>query len=192
MSLEEALAENTAATNRNSDLLERVIAGQEAAMEKLASGGTSTRKPRTPKPDSTSAPETSGEAGNASEGSAATESPEAAATPAAEPEAPTVASIVAAIGTDADKLKEHVTGWTGSTDDADERAKRVQLLKDIAAKFGVAPKFADLIPHLQQTVFLIERAKASGVASVDVAAAYDFDGDPAQEAPAAGGSSDFE
>jgi hypothetical protein len=51
MSIEQALADNTAALTRNSDLLERVIAGQEAAMEKLNAGGASTRKPRAAKAD---------------------------------------------------------------------------------------------------------------------------------------------
>jgi hypothetical protein len=60
-------------------------------------------------------------------------------------------------------MKEYVTGWTGSTEDADERGKRVELLKAIAGKLGVAPKFADLVPHAAKTVFFIERAKASGV-----------------------------
>lgn len=187
MSLEEKLAENTAAVNRNSDLLERVVAGQEAAMEKLASGGTGRK--RTTKATETPPADDAGNATSAGAEPAGTESPEAGATAA--DDGPTVASIIAAIGTDADKLKEHVSAWTGGTEDQAERAKRVELLKAIAGKFGVAPKFAELIPHLQQTVFLIERAKASGVDSVDVNAAYDFDGDPAQTVEAGGGS-DFE
>lgn len=169
MSLEEALAANTAAANRNSDLLEQVVAGQQAAMEKLAAGGTGTRKPRAAKADPAV-----GEAGNGESGdSAPTESPEAGATAAPD------TSIAAGITTE-DQMKEYVSAWTAGTEDAAERAKRVGLLKGVAEKLGVAPKFAELVPHAAKVVFFIERAKATGVDSVDVNAAYDFDGDPAQ------------
>jgi hypothetical protein len=194
MSIEQLLADNTAALTRNSDLLERVIAGQEAAMEKLNAGGASTRKPRGSKATETPADPIAAAAGN-STGDAAesadTASGAEGATAAVETvTTQTVADIAGGITTEA-QMKEYVTGWTGSTEDADERGARVNLLKAIAGKLGVAPKFADLVPHAAKAVFLIERAKATGVDSVDVEAAYDFDGDPAQEAPAAASESDF-
>jgi hypothetical protein len=197
MSIEQLLADNTAALTRNSDLLERVIAGQEAAMEKLNAGGGSTRKPRGAKANETPADPVVAEsnAGNSTgdaAGSADTASGAEGAAAASEPEVTTqtVADIAGGITTEA-QMKEYVTGWTGSTEDADERGARVNLLKAIAGKLGVAPKFADLVPHAAKTVFLIERAKALGTAAVDVEAAYDFDADPAQEAPAAASESDF-
>lgn len=193
-SIETLVAALVAALDRNSSLLERVIAGQEAAMAALASGGTggAKRTPRAKKDDETPAGTTEG-AGNAAastetsaaDSDAAAASPAATTAPTAETPAATapvgVAAIVAGIGTDPEKLKAHIMGWTGSTEDAAEKGKRVELLKAIAASFGVAPKFTDLIPHAAKAVFLVERAKALGVDKVDVAAAYDFDGDPSQE-----------
>jgi hypothetical protein len=189
MSLEERLAENTAALNRNSDLLERVVAGQEAAMAKLESNSGSGRK-RSTKKDEPAAGDSSGNAGNEP---ADTGSQEGAAAAASEPEVTTqtVADIAQGITSEA-QMKEYVSAWTGGTEDQDERAKRVGLLKAIAGKLGVSPNFASLTPHAAKTVFFIERAKALGVDEVDVEAAYDFDGDPAQTVAAAAPASDFE
>lgn len=207
MSLEEALAANTAALERNSALLERVVAGQEAAFAKLESGGTTTRRrssKATAEPAAADTASDSGDSGNSpstsgNEAAAAdTASPAPAAETASEaaPAAttPVIQPILDGIGNDADKLKAHIQGWTGGTEDADERAKRVQLLKDIAASLGVAPKFSDLIPVALKAVFLIERARAGGIAAVDVKADYDFNGDPAQglEAKSTSSESDFD
>ena len=182
MSLEEALAANTAATKENSALLERVVAGQEAAMAKLEVSPKTTRK----KKEEPAAPQ--GESSDsASAGSAATETPAAGAASASE--ATGVAAIVAGI-TDADGMKAYVSGFTGATEDQTERARRVHLLKDIAAKCGVEPKFPAILPHAKTVVFLIERDKAGQ--PVDVNAAYDLDGPVDQEvAPAAGADDDF-
>jgi hypothetical protein len=192
MSLEQALAENTAALTRNSELLERVVAGQEAAIEKLNSA-PSTRK-RATKTDTAPAAEataedTSGNATGAEAEAADTASGAGAATPAAEPAG--VATIVAGI-TNEEQLKGYVSAWTGSTEDAAERGQRVELLKGMSAKLGVNPKFAELVPHTAKVVFFIERAKALGTAAVDVEAAYDFDGSPSQEVTPAASTSDFE
>lgn len=184
--IEEALAANTAALNRNSDLLERVIAGQEAAMEKLAGGASTPRKTRASK-----VADAADAAGNASDASADTGSTAEGAASVSEqqPETVTVASIVAGIGGDSEKLKAHISGWTGGTEDEAERKNRVGLLKSMAEQFGVKPSFADLVPHAAKAVFFVERARALGLDAVDVKASYDFDGDPTQEAPAA--ASDF-
>jgi cytochrome c1 len=193
MSLEQALAENTAALTRNSELLERVVAGQEAAIEKLNSGTTSRK--RTPKADAAPAAEgataedTSGNATGAEAEAADTASGAGAATPAAEPTG--VATIVAGI-TNEEQLKGYVSAWTGSTEDAAERGQRVELLKGMSAKLGVNPKFAELVPHTAKVVFFIERAKALGTPAVDVEAAYDFDGSPSQEVTPAATASDFD
>lgn len=189
-----------AALDRNSDLLERVVAGQEAAMAALANGGGSTRKPRAAKsaPESTTgsadtAADNGGTAGNDTAAPADTGSQAGAAETASDSASgPVIAPILSEIGSDADKLKAHVSAWTGGTEDAGERGKRVQLLKDIAGSLGVAPKFSDLVPHVAKAVFLVERAKALGVDAVDVTVDYDYDGDPAQGGtPAAGSESDF-
>lgn len=192
MSLEQALAENTAALTRNSELLERVIAGQEAAMEKLNGGSAAPRRTRK-KDETPAAGQTAADAGNSTETAASADTASAAgdAGTASETEAPVAVASIAAGITDEAGMKAFVTGWTGSTEDAAERAKRVELLKGIAGKLGVAPKFADLVPHASKVVFFIERAKAKGVDAVDVEAAYDFNADPAQEVAADTGS-DFD
>lgn len=162
----EALKANTA-------ILERVVAGQEAALAKLdGAKAPTTGRGRAKKDEAEPA------AGNAEP--AATESPAVAATTAYK--APVIA--------DADALKAHISAWTGGTEDTAERQKRVELLKAIAAKFGVAPKFGELLPHASKAVFLVDRAKAMGVDAVDLKAEYDFDGHPEQEVAAAAESED--
>ena len=77
--------------------------------------------------------------------------------------------------------------WTKSTDDADERGRRVQFLKDMATEFGGAGTAALVSSpeNAKRAVFYIERKK-SGL-DVNFNADYDYDGDPAQggSAPAA-------
>jgi len=184
-----AIEAQTAALTRNSDLLERVVAGQEAAMAKLegspAPARRSSRKAAEP-----AAAEPAAASGNADTSSASDTASAAAAGSASEPAATGVGPIVAEIGEDSEKLKAFVGTWTGGTDDQTERARRVQLLKDIAAKLGVPTQFGALIPHLSRVVFYIERDRAG--ATVDLTAEYDFAGDPAQEvAAAAAGDDDF-
>lgn len=146
---------------------ERLLAGQQAAIEKLeaakpASSGTRTRKPKD-EPQGNAEP-------------AATESGAADAKTASEEK-----SFLPDVK-DADGLKAHVGAWTGATEDADERAKRVGVLKAMAEHFGCAPKFAELAAdsdRLKQSLFFIERAKAG--LPIDFSADYDFAGDPKQD-----------
>lgn len=167
--MDELINRLIAAFDKNTAILERVVAGQEAALAKLdgAKAPTTTRK----KKDEPAA-------GNGEP--AATESPAVAATTAYK--APVIA--------DADALKAHISAWTGGTEDTAERQRRVDLLKAIAAKFGVAPKFGELLPHASKAVFLVDRAKAMGVDAVDLKAQYDFAGHPEQEVAAAAESED--
>jgi hypothetical protein len=170
MSLEEALAENTAALNRNSDLLERVVAGQEAAIEKLAAGGGSTRKPRGTKTEtapqillSRKPRETRTTVGRRTRSLPTRRLGRTMPRPAAEASdaAPAgVATIVAGI-TNEEQMKAYVTGWTGSTEDAAERAKRVELLKGIAGQARRRSEVRRTRPAHGKVVFFIERAKAS-------------------------------
>jgi hypothetical protein len=94
--------------------------------------------------------------------------------------------LVRSIGKDATSLKAHISAWTAGTDDADERQERVDLLKSIADHLGIAPKFAELVPHAKEVLFYIERSKLG--LSVDFAADYGFT-DPSEGADA-GSSSD--
>lgn len=171
MSIEAALADLTAAVQANSALLERVVAGQQAAMEKLADAkpatGTRTRK--------------------------AKDEPAAATTEEPKTEAPApaaAAKLATALPRDADELKAFVSAWTGGTDDPEERKARVEFLKAIAQELGVEAKFAALAgaeDGIKRTVFYISRKKEG--LTVDFSADYDFDGDPAQDA--VGNEDDF-
>jgi hypothetical protein len=178
MSLESALAElsdlvaklNTtlAATNANQ---ERLIAGQAVAIEKLGDAGKApVTRGRKSKEDPVVAETTVETAANepAGNASADTASPEADAKTAVE------------VPTDENGLKEHIRAFTSSTDDQDERASRVALMRAMSAGLGVGPKVAELVPHAAKVVFFIERYKA-GITDIDFAAEYDFNGDPAQE-----------
>lgn len=165
MSIEAALADLTAAVKANSALLERVVAGQQAAIEKLEGGAkpasTRGRKPAAEQPKA--------------------ETPAPAETPTPAPAAP--AKPATALPKDADELKAFVSAWTGGTDDADERKARVDFLKAIAQELGVEAKFAALAgaeDGIKKTVFYINRKKEG--LSVDFSADYDFDSDPAQDA----------
>lgn len=173
----------TAALTRNSDLLERVIAGQEAAIAKLE-GGSAPRTTRSRK----AAAEEVADAGKAAPASTASGDTGAGAAANDAPAASPLKAIIDAI-TDADTMKAFVQKWTQGTEDADERKKRVDLLKAIAQHLGVETKFDALVPHKAQTVFYIERSKAG--CSVDFAADYDFDGDPAQGGAPAASDDDF-
>lgn len=151
-----AIVALTAALTRSADISERVVAGQEAAMAKL--GEVKTTRSRANKPTETPA----------------AEQPETAA--AEEPAAsflPTMQS--------ADDLKAHLGGWGNAAPSPEDRAARVQFLKDMATSFGTEAKAALLFADatwLQKTLFYIERHKAG--LPIDFKADYDFDGDPAQ------------
>lgn len=185
MSLEAELAELRGTVTALTEVLkqqiavtERVVAGQAAAIEKLeaakpASAGTRTR--RSSKDD---APADTKAEGNAQPADTASGAADASSASDAKSFLPDVK--------DADGLKAHVGAWTGATEDADERAKRVGVLKAMAEHFGCAPKFAELAAdadRLKQALFFIERAKAG--LPIDFKADYDFDADPAQAGAAA-------
>jgi len=184
MSIEQALAETTAALNRNSDLLERVVAGQEAAIAKLEGATKTTRAPRAKKEDAPAAGE-SPAAEPADTGSGA-ESAGNASEPDAGPSG--VAAIVASIGDSKEKIEAYAKAWLDECESgSDGRKERVELLKGIATKLG-GTGFSGLLLDVKRAVFYIERAKTG--AAVDLEAAYDFDGDPAQEVAAAATSDD--
>jgi len=163
----------TEVTKANTAILERVVAGQEAALAKLEGTKPATTGRGRPKKDETPA-------GNVEP--AATETPAAAAESAYE--APKI--------TTSDELKAYISAWTGGAPNDEDRAKRVQLLKGIAAKYGVNPNFTELLPHAAKAVFLVDRAKALGVDGVDLGADYDFAGHPEQEVAAPAATSDDE
>lgn len=174
-----ALEANTAATNRNNELLERVVAGQRAAIEKLEGAAPKATRGRKAKDETPPAGSEEPAAGNSAGGSADMES-SAAAGPAFEPNG--VADIVGGIGDDAEQLKKYALAWTAAADAADsaaENKRRVELLRGIAGKLGTGLTFAELIPHVTEVVFYIERDKALP-GQVDFNADYDFSGDPAQ------------
>ena len=181
MSLEAEIAELRGTVTALTEVLkqqiavtERVVAGQAAAIEKLeaakpSSAGTRTRKQK-------EEPAAAADEGKSNDAPADTASGAAAASSASETK-----SFLPDVK-DADGLKAHVGAWTGATEDADERAKRVGVLKAMAEHFGCAPKFAELAAdadRLKQSLFFIERAKAG--LPIDFKADYDFGGDPKQD-----------
>ncbi len=165
----EGMTALTTSLNRVAENQERLLAGQQAALDKIEGGKATTTRTRRTKADDA-----------------------AEQTPAAEqvqPEPEPVKSFLPDV-TDEASLKAYVSAWTGAVEGAD-RAKRVELLKAISAHFGVEPKFAPLsadAARLKQVLFFIERSKAGQ--PVDFGADYDFAGDPAQGAAAAD-ESDF-
>lgn len=161
-----------AALNRNSDLLERVVAGQEAAMAKLGDAKPATRS-RTPK-----ATDPVVEQGNAAP--AATESAEAGAAAAAD--------AAPALPTTVDEMKSYCGAWTATAANADAKNAMLAFFRDAAAKLGGAGT-AGLLLDAKKSVFWIERKKAG--LDVDFDATYDFGGDPKQAAPAATSDDDF-
>lgn len=158
----------TTALNRVADNQDRLIAGQEAAIAKVEAAKPA-RAPRKAAAEPTPEPE-----------------------PAAD-EASEKLTFKQHTITDAAALEAYAKEWTGGAE-GDEKVARVQLLKDMAAHFGCAPKFAEFAAdadRLKQVVFFIERKKAG--LDVNLKADYDFDAEPTQGgAPAAAADeSDF-
>jgi hypothetical protein len=160
-----------AALTRNSDLLERVIAGQDAALSALEKAGgktTTTRKTKDPVVADEGKANELAAAGNEAAGAAAAS------------DGPTVPA-------DIDAMKAFVGTFTGVTD-ADQKATRIAFLRDAATALGKekgvegAAGTQGLMLDPAKAFFWIERNKA-GLA-VDFAASYDFAGDPKQDAPA--------
>jgi hypothetical protein len=157
----------TAALGRVADNQERLLAGQQAAIDKLEGG-----KPATTRSRKTADPVV---AETAKTEAVVEPKPETVVT-----ETPKPVSFLPAGVTDADTLKAYVSEWTGAVT-GDDKVKRVDLLKAIAQHLGVEPKFAPLsadAAKLKQALFFIERSKAD--LPVDFSADYDFAGDPKQ------------
>ena len=179
MSIETLIEGHTAALNRNSDLLERVIAGQQAALDKIEG------------PKTTRAPKKTAE----SEGAAVTqaETPPPAAVVEEKPAAvapvvetpPAAAAAAAPEVTDAD-IRAAATAWMDGTS-VEERTAAAAKMSTILAQFGVGGKLTGPESVLdadqrKQARFYIQRW-AAGL-TVDFGADYDFDGEPTQGAAA--------
>lgn len=177
MSLEEALLEHTAALKENTEILKRVVAGQQAALDKLdgakASGSTGRGRGKKEEP--------------------AAQEPEKAPEPTPTPEPETTSFLPAIKVGDDEALKAHVQPWLGAAEKGTpEATARVDFLKDAAKELGVNPKFTELAAdadRLKQFLFFFERKKAG--LEVNFSADYDFDGDPTQGGSAPADDSDF-
>lgn len=86
----------------------------------------------------------------------------------------------------ADQAKAAFGGWFAETDDEDERGNRRGFVEQIVGALGAKVGDLDLAGRRKAIFFL--RRKRAGV-TVDFSAAYDFDGSPTQDAPAAAASS---
>lgn len=163
MSLEEALDRNTAALLTVAGNQERLLAGQQAAIDKIE--GTKAGKAATPPKDKT---------------------------PAATPQ-PTAAVVVAGVVSDEMLKNAAVGWMSASTKGKAEAEAKVikgeaaKFLGEILAHFGCGGKLTGAESKLddeqrKQAKFFIER-KAAGL-TVDFSADYDFDGDVKQGAAA--------
>jgi len=173
-----ALAANTKVNEKIAENQARLIAGQAAAIEKIDAGKqvVGAKAP-------TAAEKKAAEKASVAETKASVAETKAAEKPPA--------VVTTDRFTTAAELEDYVRGWMNGSTDAAVRRTRVDLLKAIAANFGVDTKFAELLPYQKQTMFFIGRAKAG--LKVDLKADYDFDGDPTQggEAVAAAAEGDF-
>lgn len=170
MSLEAALAEHgalmkahTEALNANTKILESVVAGQKAALEKLGDG-------------------------KATPGTRATKKDEPKTTPPKDEPKPTAEESTGRVVTDDDLKKAGAALMQGKS--KDDQGKIANTLKDMlewmgldrAAKLtGPEAKLTDA--QRKQALFFIERWTAG--LSVDFNADYDFDGPVDQGAEAA-------
>ena len=162
----------TAAITRQSDIQERLLAGQEAALAKLE-GAKPARTPRAAKVTETAAP-------------AAAEEPAPKEEPAAAVETQSFLPDVSSL----EKFEAFCKGWVVAAADAEAKKDRVAFAKAVADNFGVEAKFPAMFPHAEQVAFYFLR-KAEGC-KVDFNAEYDFTGDPAQgDGEPEGGDSDF-
>lgn len=180
--IEGLLVNLIAAVTANTEQLIKINEGREAAMKKLeetgGDGKPAPRTRRTAKKDD--AAEGNGEA------PAITESPEADAGTASD------AKPVAAPSTE--ELIETLKAWLGENPDVNSDARKAigVFLSEMKNHFGLEklPGDADETQR-KQIAFFVARKRAGK--PVDFTAAYDFDGDPAQDvaAPASGGG-DFD
>jgi hypothetical protein len=140
MSIEQALAENTAsnlalasALNANTQILEKLEAGREAALAQLENKSdkpATTRRSRAKADEPAGQPTAEATGGNASAAAADTASQAGGATAAAEPTLPTVSE---------DDLRTIATGYIkGAGENVDDRKARAANIKSITDNFGTA------------------------------------------------------
>jgi len=176
MSIEAALEANTAATLVNNSLLERLLAGQEAALAKIeppkasrAPAAAKAKEPETPAPTAKE-PETPAPT--------AEESTAAAFTPHIDPN-------------DDDKMKAWVGGWMNA-DNGAHKPDRGAFMKSVLAEFGVSTLTNDTgikgADNRQRAYFYFAR-KMAGL-PVDFKADYDFASDPTAGPSAAAADDD--
>jgi len=172
MSLEAALAENTAALQalaavqtRVADNQERLLVGQQAAIDKIEAGKGATAAERKPR------------------AAAAKDTAPAAAEPAAAVEPAAPAERVVAD----DDIKAAALKWMDGKS-KEEKEAAAKFLGEILAYFGTGGKLTGPDSKLdadqrKQTLFFIQR-KAAGL-EVNFSADYDFDGPTDQGVEAA-------
>ncbi len=195
MSLEAKIEELTGAVTALAEILkqqasiqERLLAGQEKAIETVAAGNPTTAGKRTRKPKDSDTQNTSDAPADTASGAedAASASEEAPAPkdepkPAAEP----------AEAGDKPKMKfsEAAKKWLDKeTQGSDAYKARGKTIMGILANFGAA-KMSELGEADEpKAMFYLKRA-ASGL-TINFDAAYDFDGDPKQDEPAAAAEDD--
>lgn len=173
MSIEQLLAENTAALRENTETVQKLIAGRDAALakleEKVAAGEA--------KPARASRKKADAEAGNAAT-DAATDSPASTSPePSAQSSAPAAAPAIDQTITDA------VTGYLKGTEDEAERKVRTGDITSIMSHFGgklVGPHSTLDADQKVQALFYVRRFAAG--CEVNFSQDYDFSGDPAQGA----------
>lgn len=168
MSIEQALAELTAAITKNTAVLEQVLAGQGKALEVVAEGKSPTtrKSSTTKKADDKKADDKKAEV-------------------------TTTASSNGIIGATEEQLMTVAKAWVGKAADEDEKKERSAFLAKIAAASGkyaegenpyaAGPKSKLDDNDRGKAVFFIKRANKLGMDAVDLTADYDFSGKPEQE-----------
>lgn len=188
----------TTATQANTAILERVVAGQEAAIAANAAGGATARKPRTPAKGSAATDADGSPAAGSSDNAAAGEPHVMLVAPNAETakndkgeDAPTTNYRAADFSRQ--EVKNEFIGWLGGTTDIDERKARAAFVGVIAEHFGVKQPFHPELgiqdeDQLKQTLFFLRR-KREGL-KVDFSADYNFEGDPLADQTVEGDAGD--
>jgi hypothetical protein len=182
MAIEELIKGLTEAVNRNTDTVEKLIAGRDSALAQLEKVAGEP-KPATRRKKSTDSTEENA-AGAAEPGSTA-------ASPAAAPAAQATAS-----GVSEDDLRGAATAYVGGAgENKDERTARGKNIKAITDHFGtktlVGPEGITGSEDRVQAMFYLKRFEAG--LTVDFSAEYDFSGDPAQgDAESASADEEFD
>lgn len=205
----------TEATMRNNELLERVVAGQEAAMAKLEGGAAAPRKPR-----ETAAEKKTREAAEAAAAATGTtENPPAVEQVRDAPPPENVHPLLAAANGEKapkvnartqktedvptgnyraadfsrDEVKNEFIGWLGEKPEVDEIKARQAFVQELGAHFGVKQVFADgaLDEEQRKQALFYLRRKREGL-KADFSADYNFDGDPLDDQSADGEDDGFD